>query len=323
MNGMSPKPPPYDEAPRAANPFRTAPGSDPPQLAGRDDELARVRTSVMLARERETPVPLVFTGLRGMGKTALLRRSLSEARAAGGVVLSAEAAPETSLFAAMRRSLERARDESASLSRRIGTAFDALAERLPKASLTLPDGLGSLDVAAAGSREADPPFLDALGDLNVALRRVGRFLVVALDEIQEAPRAELLGLIAFVHGTAGSDEPVLFLGAGLPSSTRFLHDVRSYTERWPRLRLELLAAGDTDAAFVAPAAARGVEIEPELLGRLRECSAGYPFFIQEYGSRCWPIVARRGDACRRRRIRIDGDAGRTRANVLRRRVSPL
>ncbi|MDP9024963.1 MAG: hypothetical protein M3N13_06310, partial [Candidatus Eremiobacteraeota bacterium] len=163
--------------------------------------------------------------------------------------------------------------------------IDAVVGALPRTSLALPNEMGSVELSAKSAPER--PFIDVLEDLNDAVRHHGRFVVFAIDELQEAPIADLRDLIRFIHDTAGTDEPAFFVGAGLPNSPEHLHHVRTYTERWRYLRIGLLTHEETMEAIARPARERGIAVEDSALDRLAQESAGYPFFIQEYASAAW------------------------------------
>jgi len=75
----------------ARNPYRTAPGSTPPELAGRGEALGAAHYALEMARYGEPPNPIVFLGLRGMGKTALLRQIVRDADARAGLSIVVEA----------------------------------------------------------------------------------------------------------------------------------------------------------------------------------------------------------------------------------------
>jgi hypothetical protein len=271
------------------NPYRPAPGSAPPELAGRDGELGAARYAAGMTRTGGAAQPIVFTGLRGMGKTALLRRCVSDAEALEAVVLYAEASPELRLAATLRRSLEHAKRQYAGLRGKFKTAFDAAIRALPEATFELPHDLGCVKLAAPAVPSDRPheSFVEALETLNAEVRRQGRFLVFAIDEVQEGHIDDLRIIVRFVHLTAGTSEPVLFLGAGLPNSPAHLHAVRTYTERWRFFRIGLLSREQTIDAVQTPAKERGVTFERPALMRLIEETAGYPFFIQEYASAAW------------------------------------
>jgi len=229
--------------------------------------------------------PTVFVGLRGMGKTALLRRCLGMARDDGAVVLEVEASPDVPLAIGLADSVSDAKRQ-VSLSARIREIFAKMRKAVPSASVDLPNDMGSI---AFGLREGGETttLRHALEDLNEAVRRRGLYLVVAIDEIQESAVADLRELIKVVHATAGSDEPIVFLGAGLTNSARRLHDARTYTERWRYPRLECLSSAQTVQAIQQPARAQGVEFSDDALNTLVDETAGYPFFIQEYAAVVW------------------------------------
>ncbi len=276
------------------NPYRPAPGSVPPALAGRDPELSAVAYAGGLTRGGGAAQPIVFTGLRGMGKTSLLRRCAADATEAGAVVLYTEASRETHFAASLRRSLEHAKSRYGSLPVKLRGAFDAAIRTLPKATFALPGEAGTIGLEIARAPASHESFVEALEALNAAVRRHDRYLLFAIDEIQDGALDDLRVLVRFVHLTAGTDEPVLLLGAGLPNAPSHLHAVRTYTERWRFLRIGLLDDAETVEAIADPATALGVTVEAPALERLARETGGYPFFVQEYASAAW--VAHRGTA---------------------------
>ena len=87
------------------NPYRTAPGSEPPELSGRAGELGAAHYAIDMTKEHAPANPIVFTGLRGMGKTALLRRVARDAAAVGGISIVGEADASLRFGDVMRREL--------------------------------------------------------------------------------------------------------------------------------------------------------------------------------------------------------------------------
>jgi hypothetical protein len=268
------------------NPYRPAPGSEPPALVGRDNELSALSLSMKLTEARGAAQPIITTGLRGMGKTVLLRRAIRNA-GPNAIVLSAEGSERGSLAPSFRRSLERATHELQSIPSRLRTTIDRVLARFPKTSFELPHQMGAIAIEGRDETDALKPFLDALYDLNEAAGNHGRFLVLAVDEIQSVPAAELVPIVEFIHATAGSNCPALLIGAGLPNSKSHLHSVKTYSERWRYFRLELLTDNDARDAIAIPATERNVAFAAEALELLVRESAGYPFFLQEYGSAAW------------------------------------
>lgn len=282
---------------RLEQPYRPAPGADPPALSGRDAELSAAHYAISMASEHETPQPIVFTGLRGVGKTALLRRTLVAAKEARGVVVYAEPSRSLQIGDDLRRSVERARAGHARLPQRLARAYSKLLDALPTASYELPGDLGTVSLAGRTRTPHHAHLLGALSGLNDELRREGRFLLIAIDELQEGSLPELTSLVTFVHETAGTDRPVLFLGAGLPTTPAHLHAVRTYTERWRFFPLGLLQPHETLQAIQRPAFERGVRFETRALDALVKETAGYPYFIQEYAGAVW--LQRTGNVVRK------------------------
>jgi hypothetical protein len=275
----------YARGVRDHNPYRPQPGSEPPALIGRERELSVIEATLRAARQGGSLRPTVLTGLRGMGKTALLRRSLAMARDDGAVVLEIEASPDVPLAVALADGLAAAK-QHVSVSARIRAILDGLRRAMPSAALDLPHDMGSIELTLRGT-DGVVPLRTALDDLNSAVRSRGLYLVIAIDEIQEAAVGDLREIIKVVHASAGTQAPIVFLGAGLTNSAERLHEARTYTERWRYPRLECLSAEQAAEAIRLPAQARGVIFESAALDRLAGETAGYPFFIQEYASVVW------------------------------------
>ena len=161
---------------------------------------------------------------------------------------------------------------------------------LPKISYDLPHESGSISLAGNETAEQDglassDSLEDSLQILNDRLRRHGRYLMIGLDELQDAPPDDLLRIIRVVHETAGTDRPVLFMGAGPPNSSRVLQGVRTYTERWANHRRELLTRSETFEAVDVPAREFGVHWHQDAVEAIYGRSHGYPYFVQEFAFR--------------------------------------
>jgi hypothetical protein len=274
------------------NPYRTAPGSEPPELSGRAGELGAAHYAIDMTRERAPANPIVFTGLRGMGKTALLRRVARDAAAVGGISIVGEADASLRFGDVMRRELSDALKRTEPLPARLSTSIARIIEKLPKLSYEMPHQAGSIGIAGRGDGEEDDlhaanSLEDVLLLLNEQLHRHGRFLVIGLDEIQESSRVDLLRIVRAVHKTAGTDSPILFVGAGLPDSPAVLKGVRTYTERWAYYRLELLTPEATREAIDKPARELGTRWTHDALRHVYDMSRGYPYFLQAFASAAW------------------------------------
>ena len=242
-----------------------------------------------MTESRGAAQPVIITGLRGMGKTVLLRRTVREA-GPSAIVLAAEGSESKSLGPAFRRSLERAQAELITAPERLRSTIGRVIERLPKASFEFPHDMGAIAIEGHNEKAVPKPFVDALYELNETAGKHGRFLILAIDEIQLLAPEDLVPIVEFIHETAGTTYPALLIAAGLPNSKPHLHRVKTYSERWRYFRLELLNAIDTRNALAIPLRERDVAIDDEALEILAHESAGYPFFVQEYGSAAWSVT---------------------------------
>lgn len=76
------------------NPFAPGAGSQPPELAGRDELRETIRIALERIRRGMPTKSVLLVGLRGVGKTVLLDRMRDDAEAAGIHTMRIEA-PES------------------------------------------------------------------------------------------------------------------------------------------------------------------------------------------------------------------------------------
>jgi hypothetical protein len=226
-----------------------------------------------------------------MGKTALLRQCVAETQKAGGLTITAEADAQLRLTDVVSRELRAALSATESLPKRLVAALSRMVQHLPKISYELPHDAGAFAFEGDANVVDEPQPADALEDLlftlSQQLRGNDRFLCIAIDEIQESARTDLLRIIRTVHRTAGTEHPILLLGAGLPNSAAVLKAARTYTERYAYLNLDFLSRAATLEAIDVPARRSGVHWQPDAADALYSHSRGYPYFIQEYASAAW------------------------------------
>jgi AAA ATPase domain len=79
------------------NPYAPGAGTQPPELAGRDEIRDRADIALDRIRAYRSARSLILYGLRGVGKTVLLNKISVDAEARGFVVVPIEAPEERSL----------------------------------------------------------------------------------------------------------------------------------------------------------------------------------------------------------------------------------
>jgi len=270
------------------NPFQPAPGATPPALVGRDAEVIAIEDALDRATRGSQPTPMAFVGLRGLGKTVLLHRIAQDSMRTA-LHLAVEAEPGVSLVSSFREAMHLLRERDKPLKKRLGDAFDVALRHLPLPSFELPGSMGSVSLQApeSGSKLEDNPLGQALMTFNRAAHEVNKFLVITVDEVQDADVASLRTVVARVNQSTGTKEPILFACAGLPQSRDILRALRTYTTRWDIFDLEFLTRAECVEAIRKPLTAVGITIEDRAVDLLVQESAGYPFFVQKYASAAW------------------------------------
>lgn len=279
------------------NPFTPNAGARPPALVGRDSNMDDFRLLLDRLSAGYDERSLLFTGLRGVGKTVLLNEFDAIAQERGWVSRWAEISPR---YDFAPRLYNHVRSALLDLSPRAkwSDRFRHAAGILKSFSLTFaPDGSVSAGLnvdavegkADTGFLEEDVPALMlALGD---AALEAGTGVVFLFDELQFLQPHEFESLIAALHRLVQKELPVTLVGAGLPQLPELAGEARSYAERLFRLcEIGRLSKPETDAALQKPVEGHGLRFTGGALDRLFALTHGYPYFIQEYGRVLWNEV---------------------------------
>ncbi|MFC5382093.1 ATP-binding protein [Aquipuribacter nitratireducens] len=293
------------------NPYTPGAGKPPPALVGREAELDAGRVVVArTARGTSATAPL-FYGLRGVGKTVLLKALHAQAETAGWLTVEIEGKQEASEQQHTRRRLARGLVTAArATAGRRGTLSDAWKRALGTiSSFSVAAGATGVELSLGvdpmrGRGDTGDPETDLeelVRDMVPALKESGIGLGVFVDEIQDLDPATLSALISVQHRAGQNGWPFHLYGAGLPNVPARLAEVRSYSERFHFVQIGALSDTDARAAFADPALQVGVEYEAAALDRLVQVSGGYPYFVQVFGDQAWrlapgPQVITREDA---------------------------
>lgn len=279
-----------------SNPYSPGAGNRPPELAGRDDVVAQADVMFQRLKEGMTIEPMVLVGLRGVGKTVLLRHLREMAERAGYEVLWAEADEDKSLpevlVVGLRKTLL-ALSRIEAVKDRVRQSFGALKSFVAGFNLTIGEFGVSYDpelgVADSGDLEADVS--DIISEVGQVAAAAHKGLVIFVDELQLLQRSELAALIAAIHRASQERLPVAFIGAGLPQILALAGSAKAYAERlfvFPRI--DALSEEAAVAAIENPASALGVEFEPEAISEILRVTERYPYFIQQWAFCAWNIA---------------------------------
>jgi AAA ATPase-like protein len=276
------------------NPYTPGAGTQPRALAGREQELAGF--DVLLSRlsnglpERS----MMLCGLRGMGKTVLLREMASHARVAGWRTSFIEARAGTDL---------RDTFTAAALEQLAGLSVRERALGAFKQAMNVIHAIRAVAAPEIQS-EIDPGTLLTVGrsleaDLGVLVSRVGELardqgtgIAFFVDEVQELDGESLAALCAAMHRVSQEELPVVLVGAGLPSLPGLLAEAKSYAERlfaYPRIGL-LPEPAARQAIVEPPRRVLGDDaplLEDTAVDRMVRFAAGFPMLLQAVGKHAW------------------------------------
>src|SRR6476646_5354010 len=275
------------------NPYAPGAGQRPPELAGRDEQLAAFDVVLQRVAKGRPERSLVLTGLRGVGKTVLLNALRSAAVRRGWGTGKLEARPDQGLRRPLSSALHQAvrelgHPDEDSVTHVLGVVR-SFAQREAGTEARLRDqwhpGIDAPAVrgrAASGDIEID--LVELFTDLGGLAADVGKGVGIFIDEMQDLGADDVSALCAACHELSQSGLPVIVVGAGLPHLPAVLSASKSYSERLFRYqRIDRLAREAADRALEAPAADEDAAFEPEALAAMYDATGGYPYLIHAYG----------------------------------------
>jgi len=281
------------------NPYAPGAGQRPPELAGRDRELAQFEVVLERVASGRPERSLVLTGLRGVGKTVLLNAFRSAAITRLWGTGKIEARPEQSIRRPVAAALHMAIREIAPRHRapdRVDAVLGVLKAFALRdtagAKANTPRWQPGIDLPAsrgrADSGDLEIDLVELFCDAAELGRDLGVGIVLFVDEMQDIPPADISALCATCHELSQQGAPLIVVGAGLPHLPAVLSSSKSYSERlFSYLRIDRLERTAADRALVAPANREDVEFAPQALDALYDAADGYPYFVQAYGKVTW------------------------------------
>lgn len=282
------------------NPYAPGAGQRPPELAGRDTELATFDVLLERVAHGRPERSVVLTGLRGVGKTVLLNAMRSAAVRRGWGTGKLEARPDQQIRRALAGALHLAVRELAGRnpdeSRHVLGVVKSFAQRDATARRGRPWQPG-IDVppvpGRADSGDVEIDLVELFADVAGLAADSGHGVALFLDEMQDLDAADVSALCAACHEMSQLGQPLVVVGAGLPHLPTVLSAAKSYSERLFRYaRIDRLDRTAHDHALRAPAREEGADFSDDALDAMYEATGGYPYFVQAYGKVAWDVAPR-------------------------------
>ncbi|MDR2973703.1 MAG: ATP-binding protein [Propionibacteriaceae bacterium] len=279
------------------NPYRPGAGLQPPELTGRDAQIKEFDFLVIRAKHRTVDRPMVMSGLRGVGKTALLNKLAGMAEQAHWITVVTEGQTTNQGVANVRRRLG-AEINAALLRSSMGSRMKAGMRKLGALVSAFSLTLGPTELsfapkpAATGLLDVDVETL--VLEIASSAREDERAFAIFIDEMQDIEPELLSAFIVAQHRAQQKELPFYVIGTGLPNLPTKLSSARSYAERL--FSYSVIGPLDRQAsleALVLPAERFGATYTLEAAEFLVEASNGYPYFLQEYGKAIWDLASDR------------------------------
>lgn len=290
----------------AKNPYRPGAAVSPLHLAGRSKSIRDFKRT--LGGSPEVPANMKLTGLRGVGKTVLLKEFERVANENLGWVTSrVQIEPRhnrdnelTKLIVDLADRATRQASRAARLKSKVA-GVAAVARGIVKVSYE------DIEFSFGGTDRNTATIAQALFEAASAADANGQEgYLLMLDEAQvlrDDRNADgqhpLSLLIAAVNNLQEAELPIGLVLCGLPTLSANLLRARTYTERM--FRGEEIGrlgsppeANDALDAFVKPLEGSGVTATDSLARRVVEEVEGYPFFIQLWGAELWEAASDAG-----------------------------
>lgn len=268
------------------NPYRPGAGLMPTYIAGRDEDIQNVE-EMFCALKMGIPTPsIVFSGLRGVGKTVLINKLQSIAEEQEIFCRHIEVEERNDFIpqiASCAQAFLRKASKKEMAKYLIQKPLDAIKSLV--ISFDPNDNTFSL---SAQERElyTSNSLSQSLTEVFVSIGEIAQKsdmpICFFIDEIQYMKKKELGSLITALHRTNQLGYPVMFVGAGLPKIYKMLSEEKSYSERLFLYKMiDSLTGEQARKAIEEPAKKFGVSYTEEALKKIIEITNGYPFFIQQ------------------------------------------
>ncbi len=268
------------------NPYRPGAGLMPTYLAGRNEDIENV-TQMFEALSMNMPAQsIIFSGLRGVGKTVLINtlQKIAEDKEIFCKHIEVEERNDfISQIAACCQAFLRRVSTREKFKHLIQKPLDAIKALV--ISFDPNDSTFSLSVQERelySSVNLTQGLTDVFTTVGETAFKAGIPVCFFIDEIQYMKPKEMGSLISALHRTNQLGYPVMIIGAGLPKIYKMLSDERSYSERlFLYKEVGSLTYEQSKNAIEIPAQKFGITYSDEAIDQIISITKGYPFFIQQ------------------------------------------
>lgn len=268
------------------NPYRPGAGLTPTYIAGRDDDIRNVEQMFDALTMNIPTQSIIFSGLRGVGKTVLINRlqKLAEDKDIFCKHIEVEERNDfVSQIASCSQAFLRKVSTKEKFKNLIQKPLDAIKALV--VSFDPNDNTFSLSLQEKElykSTNLTQSLTEVFTTIGETAYKSETPICFFIDEIQYMKSKELGSLIAALHRTNQLGYPVMVIGAGLPKIYKMLSDEKSYSERlFLYKEIGSLTDEQSKKAIEIPASKFGITYSNKAIEKIISLTKGYPFFIQQ------------------------------------------
>lgn len=268
------------------NPYRPGAGLMPTYLAGRDEDIQTIE-EIFVALKMNIPTQsIMFSGLRGVGKTVLINKLQNMAEEKGIFCKHLEVEERNdfiSQIAACSQAFLRQVSAKEKFKHLIEKPLDAIKSLV--ISFDPNDSTFSLSLQEKElykTNNLTQSLTEVFTSIGETAYKSETPICFFIDEIQYMKQEELGALIAALHRSNQLGYPIMIVGAGLPKIYKMLSEEKSYSERlFMYKEIGSLSKEQSKKAIEIPAERFGVTYTAEAIDKIVSITKGYPFFIQQ------------------------------------------
>lgn len=269
------------------NPYRPGAGLMPVYLAGRDEELNVVSEIFDGLKYNIPSQSIIYSGLRGVGKTVLINKLLSIAEEKDIFCRHIEVEERKDFISQVATCAQAflrkvsTKEKFAHLLQKPLDAIKSLVVSFDPNDSTF--SLSMMERELYKSSSLTQSLTEVFTSIGETALKSGTPICFFIDEIQYMKQEELGSLIAALHRTNQLGYPVMVIGAGLPKIYKMLSDEKSYSERLFMYReIGYLNYEQAVKAITEPLKDFNVKYSQEAIDMLISVTKGYPYFIQQF-----------------------------------------
>ena len=268
------------------NPYRPGAGLMPMYIAGRDEDIANIEQMFEAVRMNIPTQSVIFSGLRGVGKTVLINKlqTIAEEKEIFCRHIEVETRNDfISQIATCAQAFLRRVSTKEKFKHLIQKPLDAIKSLM--ISFNPEDNTVSVSLQERELYTASnltQSLTEVFVTIGETAQKTETPICFFIDEIQYMKQMELGALIAALHRVNQLGYPIMMIGAGLPKIYKMLSEEKSYSERlFTYKEIDSLTEEQSRKAIEEPAKKFGVYYTEDAVQKIIEITKGYPFFIQQ------------------------------------------